>query len=370
MVDLRGQYDKIKKEVDFAIQNVLDECSFIQGKHVKTFEGELAINNHVNYCISCGNGTDALQIAMMALDLKPGDEIITPSFTYIATVEAAAILGLKIVLTDSNPDNFNIDPSAIIKAITPKTKAIVPVHLFGQCADMNSIMEIARDNKLFVIEDTAQAIGAKYTFQNGQTSFAGTIGTIGTSSFFPSKNLGCYGDGGALFTNDETLAKKIRMIANHGQEKKYYHDIVGLNSRLDTLQAAILRVKLKYLKEYTLARQNAAAIYDNAFRGNPHFNIPFRNTSSTHVFHQYTLKLKENKREEFKKYLESKGIPTMIYYPLPIHLQKGYTNLGYNKGDFPVAEMLSEKVISLPMHTELTEEQLNYIVENVLNFFK
>jgi dTDP-4-amino-4,6-dideoxygalactose transaminase len=370
MVDLQGQYLKVKEEMDKAVLEVIHSAHFIQGPQVKKLEEDLAAENRVKYCISCANGTDALQIAMMALGLKPGDEIIVPAFTYIATVEAAALLGLKTVLVDSDPNTFGISPSAIEKAITSKTKAIVPVHLYGQCADMEQIIQIAQKNKLYIIEDTAQAIGAEYLFKNGNKAKAGTMGSIGTTSFFPSKNLGCYGDGGALFTNDDEMAKKIRMIANHGQEKKYFHDEIGVNSRLDTLQAAILQVKLKYLSQYVEARQKAASYYDRAFSGNSYFDIPYRHPSSTHVFHQYTIKLKQKNREDLKKYLESQGIPTMVYYPVPVHLQKAYSNLGYKKGDFTVAEKLSEVVISLPMHTELTEDQLNYITEKTLSYFK
>ncbi|MBX9853395.1 MAG: DegT/DnrJ/EryC1/StrS family aminotransferase [Cytophagaceae bacterium] len=370
MVDLKGQYQKIKPEIDKALLDALDKTAFIQGPEVKKFEQELAGYNQVKYCISCANGTDALQIAMMALDLKPGDEVIVPAFTYIATVEAAALLGLKTVLVEAEPGTFNINPEAIRKAITAKTKLIVPVHLFGQCADMESIVQIAKENNIAVLEDTAQAIGAQYHFKNGKSVFAGGMGTIGITSFFPSKNLGCYGDGGALFTNDESLAKKIKMIANHGQEKKYYHDIIGVNSRLDTVQAAILSVKLKYLNQYIKSRQEAADFYDKALGNHTHFGIPERSKDSTHVFHQYTLKIKDGKRDALKAHLEAKGIPTMVYYPVPIHLQKAFGSLGYKKGDFPVSEKHCESVISLPMHTELTKEELNYIIDNILNFFK
>ena len=370
MVDLKGQYEKIKPEIDKAMLDVLDKTAFIQGPEVKKFEQELAEYNQATNCISCANGTDALQIAMMALDLKPGDEVIVPAFTYIATVEAAALLGLKTVLVEVDPETFNINPTAVKKAITSKTKLIVPVHLFGQCADMDNILQIARENNIAVLEDTAQAIGAQYKFKDGKIVPAGSMGTIGITSFFPSKNLGCYGDGGALFTNDEALAKKIKMISNHGQEKKYYHDIIGVNSRLDTVQAAILSVKLKYLNQYIKSRQEAAVFYDKALGNHTQFSIPKRTASSSHVFHQYTLKLNQGNRDEFKKFLESKGIPTMVYYPVPIHLQKAFEALEYKKGDFPISEKHCESVISLPMHTELTKEELNYITDNILNFFK
>lgn len=370
MVDLKGQYKKIKSEIETSIGNVLEDGSFIQGSHVRNFESELASFNKVKYCISCGNGTDALQIALMALNLQAGDEVIIPSFTYIAPVEAAALLGLKIVLTDVNPYTYNIDPEKIKESITTRTKVILPVHLFGQCSDMEAILQLAANKKIYVVEDGAQSIGSVFNFQSGGKSFSGTMGQIGITSFFPSKNLGCYGDGGALFTNDDLLAKKIRAICNHGQEKKYYHEIIGVNSRLDSIQAAILSVKLRFLNQYILRRQEAASFYDNEFRNNPWFDIPVKNSSSTHVYHQYTITIKSGSRDELKKYLESKGIPSMIYYPVPVHLQKAYAYLGYKKGAFPVSEKLSEQVLSLPMHTELTNEQLEYITKTTLSFFK
>jgi UDP-2-acetamido-2-deoxy-ribo-hexuluronate aminotransferase len=364
MVDLKGQYEKIKPEVDKAIQNVIDTTAFINGPEVQLFEKELAAYTGATYCISCANGTDALQIAMMALDLQPGDEIIMPAFTYIATVETAALLKLKVVLVDVDPDTFNIDPLQIEKAITPKTKAIVPVHLYGQCADMERIIDIAQKHNLYVIEDVAQAIGALYTFTHKPQAQAGTMGTIGCTSFFPSKNLGCFGDGGALFTNDESLAKKIKMIANHGQPQKYIHEIIGVNSRLDTLQAALLRVKLQHLSSYSAARATAAAYYDQAIDATK-YTVPVRNPSSTHVFHQYTIKVKNNSRDAVKELLQANGIPSMVYYPLPIPSQKAFAELGYTTGDFPVAEKLCAEVLSLPIHTELETEQLAYIVQTL-----
>jgi dTDP-4-amino-4,6-dideoxygalactose transaminase len=367
MVDLKGQYDKIKTEVDAAMQQVIDTTAFIKGPDVKEFEKELAQYTGAKHCISCANGTDALQIAMMALGLTSGDEIIMPAFTYIATVETAALLGLKVVLVDVDPLLFTIDPHKIEEAITPKTKAIVPVHLYGQCANMEQIMSIAQTHKLFVIEDVAQAIGSEYTFFDGTKVQAGTIGDIGCTSFFPSKNLGCFGDGGAMFTTNDALAKQITMIANHGQPQKYIHEIVGVNSRLDTLQAALLRVKLKHLTQYTKARQEAATYYDTHLETKK-VAVPYRNSFSSHVFHQYTIILKNTDRDTFKNALEKAGIPSMVYYPLPIHFQKAFSNLGYQKGDFPNAEFLCENVISLPIHTELDQVQLEYIVKCVNEF--
>jgi len=370
MVDLKTQYEKIKTEVDEAIQTVISNTTFINGPEVKAFAAELESYLAVKHVIPCGNGTDALQIAMMALDLKPGDEVITADFTYVATAEVIALLGLTPVLVDVNPDTFDIDVKAIEKAITPKTKAIVPVHLFGQCADMNSIMTLAKKHNLFVIEDVAQAIGADYTLADGLRKKAGTIGTIGCTSFFPSKNLGCYGDGGAIYTNDEALAKKCRMIANHGQSVQYVHDSIGCNSRLDTIQAAILRVKLKRLDQYAAARNKAASYYDKAFANHPKIKTPVRVKNSTHVFHQYTLQLNGVDRTKLRESLAAKDIPAMIYYPIPLHLQKAYMDPRYKQGDFPVTEKLCESVISLPMHTELDEETLKYITDSVLDFCK
>lgn len=370
MVDLKSQYEKIKSEVDAAIQNVLNATAFINGPEVKEFQKELENYLGVKNVIPCANGTDALQIAMMALDLKPGDEVITANFTYVATAEVIGLLGLKPVLVDVIPNTLDIDVAAIEKAITPKTKAIVPVHLFGQCANMEAIMQLAKKHKLYVIEDTAQAIGAEYYFKDGKKQKAGTIGTIGCTSFFPSKNLGCYGDGGAIFTNDDALAAKIRMIANHGQSVQYVHDSIGVNSRLDSIQAAILRIKLRNLDNYAAARNKAANFYDKAFANHPKLKIPERATYSNHVFHQYTLQLNGVDRNALREYLASKDIPSMIYYPIPLHLQKAYTDERYKKGDFPITEKLCASVLSLPMHTELDEETLNYITTSVLAFCK
>lgn len=368
MVDLKSQYEKIKTEVDAAIMQVIENTAFINGPEVKAFQAELEEYLKVKHVIPCANGTDALQIAMMALGLKPGDEVITANFTYVATAEVIALLGLTPVLVDVLPDTFDIDLAAVEKAITPKTKAIVPVHLFGQCADMEALMTLAKKHNLFVIEDTAQAIGADYTYSDGSKHKAGTMGTVGCTSFFPSKNLGCYGDGGAIYTNDDTLAKSIRMIANHGQSVQYYHDSIGVNSRLDSIQAAILRIKLRELDGYAKARNAAAAYYDKAFANHPKVKTPARAKNSTHVFHQYTLQLKGVDRAALKDYLASKDIPAMIYYPVPLHLQKAYTDARYKAGDFPVTEQLCATVISLPMHTELDAETLKYITSEVLSF--
>ncbi len=368
MVDLISQYEKVQPEIDAAVLNVIRSSAYINGPEVKDFQKELEQYLGVNHVIPCANGTDALQIAMMALGLEPGDEIITASFTYVATAEIIALLRLKPVLVDVDPDNFNIDPEAIRKAITPRTKAIVPVHLFGQCADMEAIMQIAREHNLFVVEDTAQAIGADYTFSDGTVKKAGTIGTIGCTSFFPSKNLGCFGDGGAIFTQDESLAKKLRMIANHGQSVQYVHDSIGVNSRLDSIQAAILRIKLRRLDEYAAARNRAAAYYDKAFAENAALRVPARAANSTHVFHQYTLQLEGVDRQALRDFLSTKEIPAMIYYPIPLHLQKAYRDDRYKEGDFPVTEKLCAQVISLPMHTELSDEQLAFITDAVLEY--
>ncbi|MCE3280217.1 MAG: putative PLP-dependent enzyme involved in cell wall biosis [Bacteroidetes bacterium] len=368
MVDLKTQYEKIKPEVDAAIQNVLNNTAFINGPEVKAFQAELEEYLGTKHVIPCANGTDALQIAMMALDLKPGDEIITADFTYVATAEVIALLGLKPVLVDVIPDTFDIDINAIEKAITSKTKAIVPVHLFGQCANMEALMQLAKKHNLYVIEDTAQAIGAVYRYTDGTTKKAGTIGTIGCTSFFPSKNLGCYGDGGAIFTNDDALAAKIRMIANHGQSVQYIHDSIGVNSRLDSIQAAILRIKLRDLDNYAAARNKAAAHYDKAFANNSKLKTPARAKYSDHVFHQYTLQLNGVDRDKLREFLASKDIPAMIYYPIPLHMQKAYLDPRYKAGDFPVTEKLCASVVSLPMHTELDEETLNYISSSVLEF--
>jgi dTDP-4-amino-4,6-dideoxygalactose transaminase len=368
MVDLKTQYEKIKTEVDVAIQQVIENTAFINGPEVKSFQTELEKYLDVKHVIPCANGTDALQIAMMALDLKAGDEVITADFTYVATAEVIALLGLTPVLVDVYSDTFDINIEAIEKAITPKTKAIVPVHLFGQCANMEAIMNLANKHHLHVIEDTAQAIGADFTFSDGRTKKAGTIGTVGCTSFFPSKNLGCYGDGGALYTNDDALAAKIRMIANHGQSVQYVHDSIGVNSRLDSIQAAILRIKLRHLDEYAAARNKVAAYYDKAFANHPKLKTPARVKNSTHVFHQYTLQLNGVDRNALRAFLSDNGVPAMIYYPIPLHLQKAYTDARYKAGDFPVTEQLCANVISLPMHTELAEETLSYITSNVLAF--
>jgi UDP-2-acetamido-2-deoxy-ribo-hexuluronate aminotransferase len=368
MVDLQSQYLRIKAEVDTAIQDVLTSTAFIQGPQVKEFAQALSAINQNTNVIPCANGTDALQIAMMALGFKSGDEIILPVHTYVATAEVVALLGLTPVFIDVDPQTFNLDVSQIESKITTKTVAIVPVHLYGQCADMEPILKIAKRRNLFVIEDVAQALGADYTFSNGEVKKAGTMGTIGTTSFFPSKNLGCFGDGGAVFTNDKSLAEKIKMIANHGQEIKYQHDIIGINSRLDTLQAAILLVKIKYLSEYTRKRNEAARFYDSQLSGCSFIETPFHACHSTHVFHQYTLKVKNIDRNHFKKYLEGNGIPAMIYYPIPLHFQKAYSRKEFGIGSFPVTEQLSKTVISLPIHTEMTEEELTYICETIKEY--
>ena len=369
MVDLRGQYLRVKGEIDAAIQEVLESTAFIQGPQVSSFADALAKKVNSRYVIPCGNGTDALQIAMMALGLKPGDEVILPVHTYVATAEVIALLGLTPVFVDVHPDSFNIDVNAIEEKITPHTKAIVPVHLYGQCADMHRLILLAEKHKLFVIEDTAQALGAVYTFQDGTTKSAGTIGTIGTTSFFPSKNLGCYGDGGAIFTDDPELAGKMKMIANHGQRVKYHHDIIGVNSRLDTIQAAILGVKLKYLEEYSQKRNEVASFYDRELGGISQINIPVRSPFSSHVFHQYTIKVGDSRRDELKKHLEEQGIPTMIYYPVPLHQQKAYRKDENQTGVFPITEELSKTVLSLPVHTEMSEEELRFICDTIKEYF-
>ena len=368
MVDLQTQYQHIKPEIDQAIQAVIDSAAFIKGPAVSAFQENLQQYTGAKHVIPVGNGTDALQIALMALGLQPGDEVITPTFTFIATAEVVALLGLTPVVVDVDWDTMNISVDAIRKAITPRTKAIVPVHLFGQCADMEAIMAIAQEHNLYVVEDACQAIGAKYTFSDGQVRQAATIGHVGCTSFFPSKNLGCYGDGGAIFTNDDELAAKMRAIANHGMVVRYYHEQVGVNSRLDTIQAAILDCKLPHLDSYIAARQHAAEFYDNAFSGNPHLLVPTRSGSSTHVFHQYTLRLIDVDRDALRSALSEQGIPAMIYYPVPLHLQKAYQDTRYKPGDFPVAERLAACVLSLPMHTELDNEQLSYITQAVLSF--
>lgn len=369
MVDLKGQYERIKTEVDTAIQEVIDTTSFINGPQVSIFQNSLEKYLGVNHVIPCANGTDSLQIAMMALDLQPGDEVIVPAFTYVATAEVIALLHLVPVMVDIDQLYFNIDVNKIEAAITSKTKAIVPVHLFGQAANMEAIMEIAEKHNLYVIEDNAQAIGADYYFKDGSSKKLGTIGHIGSTSFFPSKNLGCYGDGGALMTNDTDLAKKMKMIANHGQSVKYVHDAIGCNSRLDTIQAAVLNVKLKHLDDYRDRRNKVANTYDTAFSAIDGLTIPARTTSSNHVFHQYTLLVKDSKRDEFKAYLEHNGVPAMIYYPIPLYKQKAYNQ--YTPKDFSleVTEQNCNEVISLPMHTELDDVTLQYIVDTVRRYF-
>jgi dTDP-4-amino-4,6-dideoxygalactose transaminase len=370
MVDLVGQYEKIKTEIDSAIQEIILSARFINGPAVKEFQSDLEKYLGVKHVIPCANGTDALQIAMMALGLQRGDEIITSNFTFAATIETIAFLGLVPVIVDVDTDTFNIDVKEIEKAITSKTKAIVPVHLFGQCADIEPILALAKKNNLFVIEDTAQAIGADYIFSDGKKKKAGTIGNIGTTSFFPSKNLGAYGDAGALFTNDDELAKKCRMIVNHGQSTQYFYEMLGVNSRLDSIQAAILKVKLKYLDGYALSRNKAATFYDKAFAGNKNIKTPSRSKNSSHVFHQYTLVLNGVDRNKLKEHLASKEIPAMIYYPVPLHSQKAYRNAVNEGKKYPVTDKLCASVISLPMHTELDEETLKYITDSVLEFTK
>jgi UDP-2-acetamido-2-deoxy-ribo-hexuluronate aminotransferase len=368
MVDLKQQYARIKNEVDTAIQEVIDTAAFINGKAVTDFSASLAQYLQTPYVIPCANGTDALQIAMMALDLQPGDEVITPSFTFIATAEVIALLRLKPVFVDVDQQTFCIDPAAIKKAITPKTRAIVPVHMFGHAADMEAIMAIAAEYKLAVIEDNAQAIGGDITFSNGQKKKAGTIGDIGTTSFFPSKNLGCYGDGGAIFSNNETLANRLKMIANHGQSQRYYHDIVGCNSRLDSIQAAVLNIKIRLLDEYIDARRQAADFYDKAFAGHARIKTPYRASYCKHVFHQYTLVLDGVDRDGLNKFLAQHQIPSMIYYPVPAHRQKMFDAFGGTSYDLKTTDWLTERVISLPMHTELDNEQLQYITSKVLEY--
>lgn len=370
MVDLNAQYQKLGAEIDAAIKSVLNSAAFIKGPEVKLFEEKLQEYLNCRHVISCANGTDALQIAMMALGLKPGDEVITTNFTFIATVEVVSLLGLKPVLVDPEPDTFNISADAIRKAITPQTKAIVPVHLFGQCADMDEIMKIARENDLFVIEDTAQATGAEYTFKDGTRKKAGTIGTIGTTSFFPSKNLGCYGDGGAMFTDDDNIALRLRSIANHGMKERYHYAETGVNSRLDTLQAAILLVKLKHLDNFNGLRKKAADFYDNSFKGIGGIVLPKRSPASTHIFHQYTIRVTDGHRDDLRKHLGSMNIPSMIYYPGPLHTQEAYRGLGYKVNDFPVTSRLCNEVLSLPMCPDLDQDQLDYIAEGVKMFFE
>jgi dTDP-4-amino-4,6-dideoxygalactose transaminase len=370
MVDLKSQYEKIKAEVDAAVLNVIHDTSFINGPAVNSFSNNLSAYLGGIHVIPCANGTDALQIAMMALGLKPGDEVIVPSFTYVATAEVIGLLHLKPVMVDVDPIHFNITKANIEQAIGPKTKAIVPVHLFGQCADMEPILALAKEKDLYVIEDTAQAIGAVYTFSDGTKKQAGTMGHIGCTSFFPSKNLGCYGDGGAIYTHDPVLADRIRIIANHGQEKKYVHKYIGVNSRLDSIQAAILDIKLKYLDQYSAARRSAADRYDHLLSGIDGLQTPVRANNSTHVFHQYTMLVRNGKRDELKQYLEASGIPAMIYYPIPLNKQEAFKGIGEVYGTLIETERLCGSVLSLPIHTELTEEQQLFITDRVKSFFK
>lgn len=370
MVDLKSQYHHIKDQIDKAVIDCISSTAFINGPAVKEFQTNLEHYLGVKHVIPCANGTDSLQIAMMALDLKPGDEVICPAFTYVATAEVIGLLGLTPVMVDVDPQTFNITAQNIEKAITPKTKAIVPVHLYGQSCDMESIMQLASKYNLYVIEDNAQAIGADYTFADGSKAKTGTIGHIGSTSFFPSKNLGCYGDGGALMTNDDNLAQKMRMIANHGQEKKYYHKVLGCNSRLDTIQAAILNIKLNYLDHYSTARNKMASYYDEAFSAIHELESPARQHNSTHVFHQYTMKVKNGKRNELQQYLLELGIPSMIYYPLPLYKQEAFQQ--FVPADFKLAtiEQLCDEVLSLPIHTEMSLDDMNYICTSVQSFFK
>lgn len=366
MVDLVSQYHKIKPEIDSAIEQVIETSAFIKGPAVKQFQENLENYLNAKHVIPCGNGTDALQIAMMALNLKPGDEVITTAFTFIATAEVIALLGLTPIFVDVDPDTFTLDIEAVSKKITKKTKAIIPVHLFGQCADMEKLLALAKKHHIFIIEDTCQAIGADYTFADGTKQKAGTIGDLGAVSFFPSKNLGCFGDGGALFTNDDALALKCRSITNHGMTRRYYHDDIGVNSRLDAVQAAVLDVKLKYLDTYCAARQKAAEFYNEAFKDCKYLHTPKTHEQSTHVFHQYTLVTEGIDRDKLIAFLAKKDIASAVYYPVPIHLQDAYQYLNYATGDLPVTEKLSERVISLPIHTEMSDETLKIITEAVL----
>lgn len=369
MVDLVSQYHQIKTEIDTAILNVVASAKFINGPIVKQFEANLANYLGIKHVIGCANGTDALQIALMALGLKPGDEVIVPAFTYVATAEVIGLLNLKPIMVDVDPNTFNVTLKNIEKVITPRTKAIVPVHLFGQSADIEPLLNFAKSRNIFIVEDNAQAIGADYTFSNSTIAKVGTIGDIGCTSFFPAKNLGCYGDGGALFTNNDLLAKKIRMIANHGQEKKYHHTIIGCNSRLDSIQAAVLDIKLKYLNDYSLARQKNAVIYDAELDSIEQLKIPERATNSTHVFHQYTLVVKNKRRDELVTYLKKHNIPCGIYYPIPLYKQKAFEKYVNNGSTLEITEMLCQSVISLPIHTEMKESVQTYIIDTVRNFF-
>ena len=369
MVDLQGQYAHIKEEIDAAVGNVLAEARYINGPAVSDFASALAAYTGAAHVVTCASGTDALYLALRALDLQPGDEVVTVPFTFVSTIEVIAMLGLKPVLVDVTPDTFCMDVSKIENVITPRTKAILPVHLFGQCADMEHIIAIARQHNLYVVEDACQALGAEVTFSDGSLHQAGTMGDVGCTSFFPTKNLGCFGDGGAVFTNSEKLAATMRSIANHGMSRKYYYDHVGLNSRLDTLQAAVLKVKLPHLNDYIQARQRAARLYEEALADCSGIITPAKAPYSTHTYHQYTLRVEPEHRDTLRQHLADNGVPTMIYYPCPLHLQAAYRHLGYREGDFPVSEMLSRQVLSLPMHTELTDEQIQYITKQLkINF--
>lgn len=369
MVDLKSQYLRLKDEIDQAILETVGSTQYIGGPNVKGFQAELEAYLDINHVIPCANGTDALQIALMGLGLEPGDEVIVPAFTYVATAEVIALLNLKPVMVDVDPDTFNVTAEIIEKAITPKTKAVVPVHLFGQSCDMEPIIQLLENQRIPVVEDNAQSIGATYTFADGKKQKTGTIGNIGTTSFFPSKNLGCYGDGGALFTNDEELGEKLKMVANHGQSKRYYHEMVGCNSRLDAIQAAILRIKLRHLDDFCSARQKAAEFYDAAFANTSELQTPVRQHNSTHVFHQYTLKVLNGKRNELAEYLKSKEIPFGVYYPVPLYKQNAFSKY-YDGNELPVTEELCDSVISLPMHTEFDDDTLEYISNSVKEFFQ
>ncbi|MCX2762636.1 DegT/DnrJ/EryC1/StrS family aminotransferase [Aquimarina muelleri] len=369
MVDLKGQYEQIKERINSSILDVIESTAFINGPEVHSFQKELEEYLDVKHVIPCANGTDALQIAMMGLGLRPGDEVITADFTFAATVEVIALLQLTPVLVDVEPDSFNIDPEAIRKAITPKTKAIVPVHLFGQSANMDAIMEIAKEHNLYVIEDNAQGIGGNYHSKNGNISKSGTIGHVASTSFFPSKNLGCYGDGGAIFTNDDDLAHTLRGIVNHGMYIRYHHDVIGVNSRLDSIQATVLRAKLPNLDHYNTARRDAAKKYTDAFKDQEHIITPnIIGSDDTHVYHQYTLKITNGKRDALAQHLNDNDIPHGIYYPIPLHSQKAYKDDRYNEADFPVTNQLIKEVISLPMHTELDNDQIDFITKTVIRF--
>jgi UDP-2-acetamido-2-deoxy-ribo-hexuluronate aminotransferase len=369
MVDLKSQYQKIKKEIDLAVIDCIESTQFINGSQVNIFQSNLEQYLGVKHVIPCANGTDALQIALMALGLETGDEVIVPTFTYVATAEVIGLLKLKPVMVDVNENTFNVTAEIIENAITPRTKAIVPVHLFGQTCDMEAIMKVAEKYNLPVIEDNAQAIGSDYTFADGTKKKAGTIGDIGCTSFFPSKNLGCYGDGGAIFTNNDELALKLRMIANHGQEKKYYHSVIGVNSRLDSVQAAILNIKLQHLDDYCDARRKAADFYDKGFAEIEELQTPVRSGNSTHVFHQYTLQVKDGRRNELQQHLANAGVPSMIYYPVPLYKQDAFTQYVPESFSLPATEKLCDSVISLPVHTEMTEDLQQFIVDQVKNFY-